>query len=179
VVREALSAGAAKIVAAAIVDALLLGAPMPPAGETASLDADVQKRLVDYRKCEASFHSLLAEPPGASADERAIYDRRVGVERAIACAFPRGDAAKVAAGYALDVDFDHEAEFVDMLLRDLPVKWLAPYLNLAAGREKLCGGRADGGRRQLSAAGKGGNAIVRAAAEYLLATSDPPCSPSP
>jgi hypothetical protein len=179
VVREALSAGAAKVVAAAIVEALLLGAPMPPAGDTAALDADLQKRLVDYRKCEASFHSRLAAPRGASGEERAIYERRVGVERAIACAFPRGDAAKIAGGYALDVDFDHEVEFIDALLQDLPVKWLEPYLNLAAGRLKLCDGRSDGGRRQLTAAGKGGNAIVRAAAEYLLTAPDPPCGAAP
>jgi len=179
VVREALSAGVAKVVAAAIAEALLLGGAMPPAADTAALSGDVQKPLAEYRKCEASFKSRLAEPPGASAEERAIYDRRVGVERAIACAFPRGDAAKIAAGFALDVDFDHEAGFVDDVLHDLPVRWLEPYLNLMAGHAKVCEGRADEGRRQLTAAGKGGNAIVRAAAEYLLATSAPPCSPSP
>ena len=152
---------------------------MPPAEDTASLPGDVQRRLVDYRRCEATFKSQLAPPPGASDEERAIYDRRVGVERAVACAFPRGDAARVAAGFALDVDFDHESAFVDSLLRDLPVRWLAPYLNLMAGYAKLCDGNADPARRQLTAAGQGGNALVRVAADYLTTTAAPPCSPSP
>jgi hypothetical protein len=32
----------------------------------------------------------------------------------------------VAAGFALDVDLDREAPFIDELLRNLPVPWLAP-----------------------------------------------------
>jgi len=179
VVREAFSAGAAKVVAALIAEALILGGPMPPADQTASLPNDVQKRLVEYRRCVGSFKSGLTPPPGASDDERALYDRRVGIERVIACLFPRRDAARVASSYALDADFDHEAEFIDRLLRDLPVTWLAPYLNLTAGHAKLCDGRADAGRRQLTAAQGSGHAIVRVAAEYLLATAVPPCSPSP
>jgi hypothetical protein len=152
---------------------------MPPAGDAAPLPADAQKSLAAYRKCEVAFKSRLASPRGATQEERTIYERRVGIERAVACAFPRGDAARVAAGYAVDVDLEHEADFADSLLRDLPVKWLEPYLNLTAGHAKLCGGRADAGRRQLMAAGKGGNALVRVAADYLLATAAPPCSPSP
>jgi hypothetical protein len=179
VVREALSAGAAKVVAAAIVEALLFGGSMPPAEESASLPPDVQKRLVEYRKCEAAFRSGLAAPRGASEDERAVYEKRVGVERAIACAFRERDAPRVAAGFALDIDFDREAAFIDGVMRDLPVKWLAPYLNLAAGHTKLCDGRVEPGRRQLAAARDGGNAIVRVAADYLIATAAPPCSPSP
>jgi hypothetical protein len=179
VVREALSAAVAKVVAAAIVEALLLGGAMPPADQTASLPADVQKRIAEYRRCEASFTSRLTKPPGAGDDERAIYARRVGVERAVACLFPGRDAARVAADLALDIDFDREGEFIDTLLRELPVRWLEPYLQLAAGHAKLCGGEADSARRQLSAAAKGGSAIVQTAAEYLLATAAPPCSPSP
>jgi len=179
VVREALSAGVAKIVAAAIVDALLAGGAMPPPSDAASLPGEAQKRLVEYRRCEAAFKSQLTPPPGAGDDERAIYERRVGVERAVACAFPRPDAARVAAGFALDVDLDREAGFADDLLRDLPVRWLAPYLNLMAGHAKLCRGNANDGRRQLAAAAGGGNALIRVAAEYLSATSAPPCSPSP
>jgi hypothetical protein len=152
---------------------------MPPAGDAASLPADVQKKLTDYRKCEAAFKSQLASPRGASDEERAIYQRRVGIERAVACAFPRGDSARIAGSFALDVDFEREADFVDGLLHDLPVKWLEPYLQLMAGHAKLCDGRADDGRRQLTAAGKGGNALVRVAADYLIATTAPPCSPSP
>jgi hypothetical protein len=179
VVREALSVGAAKIIGAAIVEALLLGGVMPPAEEAAALAADAQKQLVDYRTCEASFHSRLAPPPGAGDDERAIYRRRVGIERAVACAFPRRDAARVAGGFALDVDFDRPAEFVDNLLQDLPMRWLEPYLHLMAGHARLCDGNANAARGHLAAAAKGGNALVRAAADYLLATSAPPCSPSP
>jgi hypothetical protein len=176
VVREAFSAGVAKIVAAVIAEALILGGPMPAADDSRSLPNDVQKRLVDYRRCEASFKSGLTPPPGASDDERAIYDRRVGIERVVACLFPRRDAARVASSYALDADFDHETDFIDGLLRDLPVKWLAPYLNLTAGRAKLCDGRAADGRRQLSAARDGGNAIIRVAAEYLIAEPSAACA---
>jgi hypothetical protein len=179
VVREALSAGAAKVVAAAIVEALLLGGTMPPPEETAALSANIQKRLVEYRRCEASFRSRLAAPPGASEEEQSIYDRRVGIERAVACLFRERDTAAVAAGFALDVDFDREAEFIDRLMGDLPVRWLSPYLNLTAGHAKLCGGRAAAGRQQLAAAADGGNAIVRVAAEYLMTTAAPPCSPLP
>jgi len=179
VVREALSAGAAKVVAAAIVEALLLGGTMPPAGDAASLPADVQKKLTEYRKCEAAFRSRLASPRGAGAEEQAIYERRIGIERAVACAFPRGDAARVAGSFALDVDFEHSADFADGLLHDLPMKWLEPYLNLMAGHAKLCDGRADDSRRQLTTAEQGGNALVGVAAHYLLATAVPPCSPSP
>ena len=178
-VREALSAGVAKVVAAAIVEALLLGGAMPPAQETASLPADVQKRLDDFRRCEASFKSRLAAPPGASDEEEKIYARRVGVERSIACLFRERDAPKVAASFALDLDFDRQAEFTDGLLRNLPMRWLAPYLNLTAGHAKICGGRDDDGRRQLTAARDSGNPIVRVAAEYLIAIAVPPCSPSP
>ncbi len=174
-VREAFSAGIAKVVAAVIAEALLLGGPMPAADDSRSLPNDVQKRLVDYRRCEASFKSGLTPPPGASDDERAMYDRRVGIERVIACLFARRDAARIASSYALDADFDHEADFIDRLLRDLPVKWLAPFLNLTAGHAKLCDGRADDGRRQLSAARGGGNPIIRVAAEYLIAEPSAAC----
>jgi hypothetical protein len=179
VVREALSAGIAKVVAAVIAEALILGGPMPAVGETASLPSGVQKRLVEYRRCEASFRSGLTPPPGASDDERAIYEKRVGIERVVVCLFPGPGASRVASAYALDADFDHHAEFIDQLLRDLPVKWLAPYLNLTAGAAKLCRGRTDDGRRQLTAARGAGHPIIRVAAEYLLATAVPPCSPSP
>lgn len=178
-VREALSAAAAKVVAAAIVEALLLGGAMPPADQTGTLPADVQKRLVDYRRCESAFTSRLARPPGAGEEERAIYERRVGVERAVACLFPGRGAPRVAASFALDIDFDRESEFIDRLLRDLPVRWLEPYLNLAAGHAKLCGGDMEAARPQLNAALKSGNALVRTSADYLLATAAPPCSPSP
>jgi len=178
-VREAFSAAAAKVVAAAIVQALVVGGPMPTADEAASLPNDLQRRLVEYRQCEASFKSRLKAPPGADDDERALYDRRVGIERVVACLFPGRDAARVASGYALDVDFDHEAAFIDDLLRDLPVGWLAPYLNLAAGYAKVCDGRGGEGRRQLIAAREARHPIIRAAAEYLIAESSAACAGRP
>src|SRR2546423_1653158 len=52
--------------------------------------------------------------------------------------FPRRESGKIAAGYAFDADFEQPAAFIDALLRDLPVPWLAPYLNLVGGYEKLC-----------------------------------------
>jgi hypothetical protein len=82
--------------------------------------------------------------------------------------FARKDSAKVATGYALDADLDHEASFIDGLLRNLPVPWLAPYLNLIAGHRKLCDGRADDGRRQLARARDGGHPLIRVAALHLL-----------
>jgi hypothetical protein len=175
VVREAFSAGAAKVVAAVIAEALILGGPMPAAGESASLPNDVQKRLVEYRRCEASFKSGLMPPRGASDEERTMYGRRVGIERVVVCLFPGRNAARVASGYALDLDFEKPGDFVDELLRDLPVKWLAPYLNLTAGHAKLCEGRPDTGQRQLTAARDSGHPLIRVAAEYLMAEPSAAC----
>jgi len=169
VVREALSAGAAKVVAAAIAEALLLGGPMPPADDTASLQNDVQKRLIEYRRCEASFKSQLVPPPGATDEERASHLKRVAIEHVVLCLFPGRDAARVASSYALDVDFDKPGDFVDELLRDLPVKWLAPYLYLVGGHAKACDGKIDAAKRQLIFARDRGNPIVREAATFLLA----------
>jgi hypothetical protein len=169
VVREALSAGVAKIVAAAIAEALLAGGPMPPADETVSLQNDVQKRLIEYRRCETTFRSRLTPSPGATDEERASYEKRIAVERVVLCLFPGGDAARVASGYALDLDFDKPGDFADSLLADLPVKWLAPYLYLVGGHAKACAGKVDAAKRQLTFARNGGNAIVREAATFLLA----------
>ena len=167
-VREALSAVVAKVVAAAIAEALILGGPMPPPDPAAGLPGDAQKQLVEYRAREASFKSGLTAPPGADSGERALYDRRVSVERVIYSLFPRRDAAKTAAGYALDVDLDRVGPFADDLLRDLPVPWLAPYLNLIAGHRKLCAGAIEAGRRQLARARDGGHPLIRVAALHLL-----------
>jgi len=169
VVREALSAGVAKVVAAAIAEALLAGVPMPPADETASLQNDVQKRLVEYRRCEASFKSRLVPPPGATDEERASHVKRVAIEHVVVCLFPGRDSGRVAPSYALDLDFDKPGDFADSLLADLPVKWLAPYLYLVGGHAKACDGKVDAAKRQLTLARDGGNAIVREAATFLLA----------
>jgi len=169
VVRDALLAAAAKVVAAAIAQAILTGAPMPAADPAAGLPADAQKQLAEYRAREAAFKSGLTPPPGADAEERALYDRRVGVERTVFGLFARKDTAKVAAGYALDVDFDHGSAFADSLLADLPVPWLAPYLNLVAAHAKICDDRRQDAKRQLMAARDGRNPLIRVAAEYLLA----------
>jgi hypothetical protein len=168
VVREALSAVVAKVVAAAIAEALLLGSPMPAIDTASGLPVDAQKQLVEYRARETTFKSGLTAPPGADREERALYDRRVAVERVIFSLFPRRDTAKTAAGFALDVDLDHVAAFTDALLLDLPVPWLAPYLNLIAGHAKLCGDRPADAKHTLMLALKGGNPLIRVAAEYLL-----------
>ena len=99
---------------------------MAPPDVTAGLPADVQKRLDDYRERERSFKSGLAPPRGGSAEEQQLYETRIAIERVIFSLFPRKDSAKVAAGFALDADLDHEAPFIDELLRNLPVSWLAP-----------------------------------------------------
>ena len=170
-VREAFSAVVAKVVAAAIAEALVLGAPMPAADASAGLPADAQKQLVEYRSREASFKSALTPPPGADREERALYEKRVAVERVIVSLFPRRDAAKIASGFALDIDLDHVASFSDTLLRDLPVPWLAPYLNLLAGHAKLCGDSPADAKHTLTIAEKSGVPLIRVAAEYLLAES--------
>ena len=103
---------------------------MAPAEQTGELPSDAQKRLDEYRQREGVFKSALAPPRSGSPEEQALYEKRVGIERVIFSLFPRKDAAKVAAGLALDLDFDREAAFIDELLRALPVPWLAPYLNL-------------------------------------------------
>jgi hypothetical protein len=167
-VRVAFLAAAAKVVAAAIAEALIVGAPMPSADAAARLPADAQKQLAEYRSREATFKSGLTPPPGADAEERALYERRVTIERTVFSLFPRRDSAKVAAGYALDVDLDHGSAFIDRLLADLPVPWLAPYLNLVAAHEKICADHAREAKAQLNVARDGRNPLIRVAAEYLL-----------
>ncbi len=177
-VREALSlAQAVAAGAAAIAQTLVLGAPMASVDRTAGLPPDAQKRLMEYRQREATFKSQLRPSPAASEEERQLYERRVGIERVIVSLFPRGDSPRVAAGYALDADFERGARFIDGLLRDLPVRWLAPYLNLVAGHDKLCAGQGDDARRQLVVARESGHPLIRVAAEHLIATGD--CFSSP
>ena len=141
---------------------------MAPPDRTIGLPADAQKRLDEYRQREQSFKSGLAPPRGGSAEEHGLYQRRVGIERVIVSLFPRKDSAKVAAGFALDADLDREAPFIDGLPRNLPVPWLAPYLNLVAGHRKLCAGAAEDARRQLARARDGGHPLIRVAALHLL-----------
>lgn len=151
---------------AAIAEALVWARPMPPAD--APLPAEAQKRLDEYRQRERSFKSGLAPPRGGSAEEHELYEKRIAIERVIFSLFPRRDGAKVAAGFALDADLDREAPFIDELLRDLPVPWLAPYLNLIAGHRKLRAGETEDARRQLARARDGGHPLIRIAAEYFL-----------
>ena len=180
--------------AAAIADAVLWGKEMPASALTADLPKNVQSQVTEYLERERAFHSALTPPPGATAEERETYDRRVGIERVVFCLFPRGDSAKVAPQYALDADIEpdwqgmpemprREARFIDRLLADLPKPWLAPYLNLVAGHRKLCASEMDGeaadarsramteeARRQLNRARDGGNRLIRVVADQLLAT---------
>jgi hypothetical protein len=144
--------------------------PMAPPDRTSGLPPDAQKRLDEYRQRERSFKSGLTPPRGGSAEERQLYQKRVDIERVIFSLFPGKDSAKVAAGFALDADLDREAPFIDRLLRDLPVPWLAPYLNLIAGHRKLCAGADDDARRQLARARDGGHPLIRIAAEHLITT---------
>jgi hypothetical protein len=166
VVAAAMSS-APEQVAAAIAQALLVVAPMPAADLTAGLPGDAQRQLAEYRARAATFKSGLTAPPGADREERALYDRRVAVERVIFCLFPRRESAKTAAAFALDIDLDRVGAFADDMLRDLPVPWLAPYLELLAGHAKLCGDRPADAKHTLTLAQKGGNPLIRVAAEYL------------
>jgi hypothetical protein len=180
--------------AAAIADAVLWGKEMPASALTADLPKNVQSQLTEYLERERTFRSAITPPPGPTNEERETYDRRVGIERVVFCLFPRGDSAKVAPLYALDVDIEpdwqgmpemprREARFIDRLLADLPKPWLAPYLNLVAGHRKLCASEMDGAaaddrsramtedaRRQLTRARDGGNRLIRIVAERLLTT---------
>jgi len=180
--------------AAAIADAVVWGNPMPAADRTRELPGDVQAKLTDCRSRQDSFRSALKPSPNSTDDERAVFQMRVGVERVLVCLFPRRDIERVAASYASDADLSPdwenlaaaprgEAAFIDMLLRDLPQPWLAPYLNLIAGHRKLCASQLNGSdtpaqrtaeaadaRRQLARARDDGDTIIRVVAEHLLAT---------
>jgi len=133
-----------------------------------ALPADAQKRADLYRERERLFKSGLTPPKGGSDEELQLYESRVRIERVIVSLFDRKDAPKVAAGFALDIDFDREAPFIDELLRNLPVPWLAPYLNLIAGHRKLCAGATADARRQLGRARDSGHPLIRVAALHLL-----------
>jgi hypothetical protein len=167
-VREALFAAQIVAGAAAVTRALVSGVPIAPPDQVSALPLDAQKRLDVYRERERQFTSAMAPPRGGSAEELQLYESRVRVERVIVSLFDRKDAPKVAAGFALDVDFDREAPFIDELLQNLPVPWLAPYLNLIAGHRKLCAGATEDARRQLARARDGGHPLIRVAALHLL-----------
>ena len=154
--------------AAAITHALVSGVPIAAPDQMGALPSDALKRADVYRERERQFRSGLTPPKGGSDEELRLYESRVRVERVIVSLFDRQDAPKVAAGFALDVDLDREAPFIDELLRNLPVPWLAPYLNLIAGHRKLCSGATEDGRRQLIRARDGGHPLIRVAALHLL-----------
>ena len=154
----------------AVADAVLWGRPMPDAERTKDLPKRVQEALSEYRARERAFQSALKPPPGVTDEEQALLVKRIGIERVVFSLFARKDSARVAAGYALDADLDGGARFIDELLRDLPVKWLAPYLNLVAGHLKLCADQPDDARRQLVVAREGGHPLIRISAQYLIET---------
>jgi len=170
-VREALFAAqvlTAPAGAASVTHALVAAVPLAAPDQIGALPADAQKRADLYRERERLFKSGLTPPKGGSDEELQLYESRVRVERVIVSLFDRKDAPKVAAGFALDIDFDREAPFIDELLRNLPVPWLAPYLNLIAGHRKLCAGATEDARRQLARARDGGHPLIRVAALHLL-----------
>jgi hypothetical protein len=170
-VREALLAAqviAAPAGAAAVTHTLVAAVPLAAPDQMGELPPDALKRADLYRERERQFRSGLTPPKGGSDEELRLYDSRVRVERVIVSLFDRKDAPTVAAGFALDVDLDREAPFIDELLRNLPVPWLAPYLNLIAGHRKLCAGVIEDGRRQLGRARDGGHPLIRVAALHLL-----------
>ena len=165
---------------------------MPPPEHAGELPRDVQKRLEEYRSREQAFRTALTPSPNETTEERAMFERRVGIERVVFCLFPRRDIGRVASLYASDVDITsgwegsadgprHEAAFIDQLLRDLRQPWLAPYLNLIAGHARLCASQLDGSdtesqrqitaaaaRSQLTRARDGSQPLIRATAERLL-----------
>jgi hypothetical protein len=185
-----------------VVDALIWGLAMPPADRARGLTVDLQTRLAEYRIREEGFRTALKPPRNASPEEQSLFERRVRIEREIYCLFPRGNSAKIAAAYASDAEVAsewdgssepprREAAFIDGLLRDLPERWLAPYLYLAAGHRKLCASQLQGpetspqreamaadGRAQLERAKASDHPLIRFAAGHLLTT--PRCSePAP
>lgn len=179
---------------AAVAEAVLWGLPMAPPERTSEMPPNVQAPLAEYRQRERMFRTGLKGSPGATPVEGALFEKRVGIERVVFSLFPRRDSARVAAAYASDSEVSYEwegyadgprreAAFIDRLLRDLPQPWLAPYLHLIAGHRKLCASQAEGpdseaqrhaladeARRQIAHARDSGHALIRAAAEHLLAT---------
>ena len=179
---------------AAVAAAVIWGMPMAPADRTQNVPVKTRTALEDYRRREQAFRSGLTPPPGATPMERELFAKRIAIERVLFCLFPRGDIARVAAGYASDADVAYEwegmaelprreAAFVDGLLSELQQRWLAPYLNLIAGHRKLCASQLDGpesdvdrrrtagaAREQLKRARDGGHPLIRLAAEHVLAT---------
>ena len=136
--------------AAAIADAVLWGKEMPASALTADLPRNVQSQLNDYLQRERTFHSGITPPPGATDEERETYGRRVGIERVVFCLFPRGDSAKVAPQYALDVDIEpdwqgmpemprREAKFLDQLLADFGDEYLSIQSMELSTRKKYLG----------------------------------------
>jgi hypothetical protein len=182
-----------------VADTILWGAPIAPAERTRDLPRDAQERLIQFRQRERMFHTSLKPPPGGTAVERQLFEKRVALERVLFCLFPRGDIFRVAASYASDAEVSsdwegesdgprREAAFIDDVLRDLPHPWLAPYLHLIAGHRKLCASQLKGpdsdaarqalaadANRQIAHARDGGQPIVRVVAEYLLKTER--CTP--
>jgi hypothetical protein len=177
---------------AAVTEAVVWALPMAAPDRTQDLSRTTQAAVAQYRQREQLFHSKLTPPPGATAIEREMFQKRVAIERVLFCLFPRREIARVAAGYASDADVAYEweglselprreAAFVDGLLGNLQQQWLAPYLNLIAAHRKLCASQLQGpesdadrrtmagaAREQLKRARDGGHPVIRVAAEHLL-----------
>jgi hypothetical protein len=181
--------------AAAIKEALLYGLVMPAPSRTAGLPADVERSLAAYRECERAFEPTIARPPNPKQFTRdTVYAKRVGVERAVYCAFDRPAAA--ARAYATDVRLLYEwegyadgplteAASADAFLKRHPDSPVAPYAHLFAGHRKLCAVSGFDGLdrtspkardiardadRQLAIARDQGPPLVHIVAEHLLAT---------
>jgi len=179
---------------AAVAAAVVWAMPMAAPDRTRDLPRNTQAAVAQYRQREQAFHSGLTPPPGATPMERAMFQKRIAIERVLFSLFPRRDIGRVAAGYASDADVSYEweglselprreAAFVDGLLSDLQQAWLAPYLNLIAAHRKLCASQLEGpesqsdrrsvaaaAREQLKRARDGGHPVIRVAAEHLLTT---------
>ena len=181
--------------AAAIKEALLYGMAMAAPSRTAGLPPDVDRSLAAYRDCERAFEPTIARPPDVKRLPRdSVYAKRVGVERAVYCAFDRPAAA--ARAYATDVHLLYEwegyadsplseAASADAFLKRHPDSPIAPYVHLFAGHRKLCAvGGLEGldrasarardisrdADRQLGIARDQGPPLVRIVAEHLLST---------
>jgi hypothetical protein len=180
--------------AAAVMESLLYGFEMAPAGRTASLPADAQRTLARYRQRERTFKPTITRPTNLDGPEGSGYLKRVGIERALFSLLDRPDGLQLAEEYSTQITLLYEWEgFADSPLteaasadaflaqhRGSPV---APYVQLFAGHRKLCAvSGLDGldpksdralsiardADAQLKAARNAGHPLLRIVADYLL-----------
>src|SRR2546427_9746765 len=88
---------------AAIMESLLYGFAMAPAGRTTGLPADAQRSLARYRQRELTFKPTIARPTNLDGPEGSGYFKRVGIERALFSLLDRPDSLQLAEEYSTQI----------------------------------------------------------------------------